>query len=261
VPGCLCGDISHVARIQFVGPDELFAAVRIGTVFASGGAAGGWARIRTWEFGEQLTPFEGSGRERAPMTLAWIRPTIHRITGAEIAITAVSDARRVVARYVDNNMAHAGRPPPTPHVEALRDIVSDLTDLPDVKACGRSPCSLGAEHATNLRVRAPAGLELIGTHLPDMIGDEDTLYSPLRDGRPLGPHTDPARHGAAVDAPPRAGVRGVGDAVEQARCRVLLIGPDGLVVCGVSSRSSAGFPPVTNGLAHLNRARNHVRKG
>jgi hypothetical protein len=97
----------------------------------------------------------------------------------------------VGAAVLNNARAQAALLAPTPQVIALREIVSDLMDIPDVKGyLGRMLSGVGVRYP--LPYDAGTDHELLGGHVPDFVVDDTTLYAIMSDGRPVLLHTPPA---------------------------------------------------------------------
>jgi 2-polyprenyl-6-methoxyphenol hydroxylase-like FAD-dependent oxidoreductase len=135
----------------------------------------------------------------------------------------------VGARVIANTLAQAALMESSPEVDALRELMSELMDIPDVQAhLGRMLSG------TDVRYRLPYSGEGthpdVGTHLPDFVVDGTTLYSLMSDGRPLLLFT-PETADAAIAAEPWA------DRVRPAPAMLLgrrdlaaaLIRPDGVL--------------------------------
>lgn len=223
----------------------------------------GWVRIRLSE------PEGDEPRDRSPVTLAEIQHSLERITGTDVALVDMQDARRirdssrqattyrmgrvllagdaahihspaggqglnlgimdavnlgwklaavitgvcgdnlldtytrerhpVGARVIANTLAQAALLDQTPQTEALRAIFSDLMDIPPVQTyLGRMLSGLDVRYRLPYSVAAEH--HSIGTHLPDFVVDDTTLYALMSDGRPLLLTTPEATDAAATTA-------------------------------------------------------------
>lgn len=226
-----------------------------------GGLHDGWVRVRLNERDDNTPDAYGGDRDRSPVTVQEIRDAIQRVTGIELAITEIQEARRfrdnsrqaatyrngrvllagdaahvhsplggqglnlgimdavnlgwklaavlrgfgrdklldtytrerhpVGAAVLNNTRAQAALLAPTPQVIALREIMSDLMDIPDVKEyLGRMLSGVGVRYP--LPYDAGSDHELLGGHVPDFVVDDTTLYAIMSDGRPVLLHTPQA---------------------------------------------------------------------
>jgi hypothetical protein len=131
----------------------------------------------------------------------------------------------VGAAVLNNARAQAALLAPTPQVIALREIVSDLMDIPDVKGyLGRMLSGVGVRYP--LPYDAGTDHELLGGHVPDFVVDDTALYAIMSDGRPILLHT------------PRAG--GIHKAAEAWQDRVHIVSA---LVLGRPDLSAAPTPP------------------
>ncbi|WP_028924323.1 FAD-dependent monooxygenase [Pseudonocardia acaciae] len=135
----------------------------------------------------------------------------------------------VGAAVLRNTRAQSALMMPGPHTDALRDVVSDLMDLPQANA-------YFAEMMTGLHVRYPmpyAGAHpLLGQHCPNLTvtvrtptaDRRTTLYELAESARPLllHPADDPAPETGRVTAIPTT-------AIERPDLDATLIRPDGVV--------------------------------
>lgn len=152
------------------------------------------------------SPMGGQGLNLGIMdavNLGWkLAAVVRGAVGEQLLDTYNSERHPVGAGVVHNTRAQTALLPPTPQVDALREIFSDLMDLPQVHDhLGRM--LLG----TDVRYRFPyppgCDHELIGGHVPDLVVDDVTLYSIMSDGRAVLLHT-PLTASAATTAEPWA---------------------------------------------------------
>jgi len=273
-----------------------------------GGLHDGWVRVRLNERDVNTPGARGGDRERSAVTVQELRDAIQRVTGVDVAITEIQEARRfrdnsrqaatyrkgqvllagdaahvhsplggqglnlgimdavnlgwklaavlrgfghdqlldsytrerhpVGAAVLNNTRAQAALLAPTPQVKALREIMSDLMDIPDVKEYfGRMLSGVGVRYP--MPYDAGTDHDLLGGHVPDFVVDDTTLYAIMSDGRPVLLHT------------PRAGE--IREAAESWRDRVhivpalvlgrpdlsaALIRPDGVLAWAATSFTS-----------------------
>ncbi len=274
-PGVDSTMVSLIARVRPADPDAFPDKVQTAQgAMQHRGIRDGWVRVRLSE--PERTASES--RDRSPVTMGEIHDALERITGVDVELVEIQDARRirdtsrqaatyrlgrillagdaahvhspaggqglnlgimdavnlgwklaavvtgstgselldsytqerhpVGARVIANTLAQAALLDPTPRVDALREIFSDLMDIPDVQAyLGRMLSGVDVRY--RLPYAAAAEHSLLGTHLPDFVVDETTLYTLMSDGRPLLLHTPAAAETttAAADWADRVHVR------------------------------------------------------
>jgi 2-polyprenyl-6-methoxyphenol hydroxylase-like FAD-dependent oxidoreductase len=138
------------------------------------------------------SPLGGQGLNLGIMdavNLGWKLAAVLRGFGSDELLDSYTRERHPVgAAVLNNTRAQAALLAPNPQVLALREIVSDLMDISDVKEyLGRMlsgvgvrypmPCDAGTDH------------DLLGGHVPDLVVDDTTLYAIMSDGRPVLLHT------------------------------------------------------------------------
>ncbi|MCW2687049.1 MAG: hypothetical protein JWR37_1939, partial [Mycobacterium sp.] len=97
----------------------------------------------------------------------------------------------VGAAVLNNTRAQAALLTPTPEVVALREVMSDLMDIPDVKEYfGRMLSGVGVRYP--MPYDAGTDHDLLGGHVPDFVVDDTTLYAIMSSGRPVFLHTPQA---------------------------------------------------------------------
>jgi hypothetical protein len=148
---------------------------------------------------------------------------------ADELLDSYSAERHPVAAAVGHNTrAQSALLAPGPHTDALRDILSELMDLPQVNA-------YFAELMSGLHTRYPLPYPtedhpLLGAHCPDLALGGSTLYAHTADGRAvlLAPADEPGVAGAAA---PWADRSTIVAAAERDRDDLsgLLPRPDGIV--------------------------------
>jgi 2-polyprenyl-6-methoxyphenol hydroxylase-like FAD-dependent oxidoreductase len=108
----------------------------------------------------------------------------------ELLDTYTRERHPVGAAVLNNTRAQAALLTPSPQVVALREIMSDLMDIPDVKEyLGRMLSGVGVRYPLPY---AGTDHELLGGHVPDFVVDDTTLYAIMSDGRPVLLHTPQA---------------------------------------------------------------------
>jgi hypothetical protein len=134
------------------------------------------------------------------VNLGWkLAAVVNGVCGDNLLDTYTRERHPVGARVIANTLAQAALLDQTPQTEALRAIFSDLMDIPPVQTyLGRMLSGLDVRY--RLPYSAAAEHHSIGTHLPDFVVDDTTLYSLVSDGRPLLLTTPEAADAAATTA-------------------------------------------------------------
>jgi flavin-dependent dehydrogenase len=140
------------------------------------------------------SPLGGQGLNLGIMdavNLGWKLAAVLRGFGHdELLDTYTRERHPVGAAVLNNTLAQAALLAPTPQVMALREIMSNLMDIPDVKDyLGRMLSGVGVRYP--LPYDAGTDHELLGGHVPDFVVDDTTLYAIMSDGRPVLLHTPP----------------------------------------------------------------------
>jgi hypothetical protein len=141
------------------------------------------------------SPLGGQGLNLGIMdavNLGWKLAAVLRGFGDdELLDTYTRERHPVGAAVLNNTRAQAALLAPSPQVMALREIMSDLMDIPDVKEYfGRMLSGVGVRY--HLPYDAGTDHELLGGHVPDFVVDDTTLYAIMSDGRPVLLHTPQA---------------------------------------------------------------------
>jgi 2-polyprenyl-6-methoxyphenol hydroxylase-like FAD-dependent oxidoreductase len=141
------------------------------------------------------SPLGGQGLNLGIMdavNLGWKLAAVLRGLGTdELLETYTRERHPVGAAVLNNTRAQAALLTPTPEVVALREIMSDLMDIPDVKEyLGRMLSGVGVRYP--LPYGAGTEHELLGGHVPDFVVDDTTLYAIMSGGRPVFLHTPQA---------------------------------------------------------------------
>jgi FAD binding domain len=146
----------------------------------------------------------------------------------ELLDSYTAERHPVAAAVLHNTRAQSALLAPGPHTDALRDIMSELMDLPQVNA-------YFAELMSGLHARYPLpyptdGHPLLGAHCPDLAFDGSTVYAHTAGGQAvlLAPADEP---GVARAAAPWADRTTIVAAAELDRDDLtgLLLRPDGIV--------------------------------
>ncbi|MEU1997579.1 FAD-dependent monooxygenase [Nocardia gamkensis] len=117
------------------------------------------------------------------MNLGWkLAATVHGASPESLLPTYSTERHPVGAAVLRNTRAQSALLCPGPHVDALRDIMSDLMDLPEVNR-HLSRLLSGVAHC--YPVPYPAVQPPIGFHCPPMTVDGTPLDRLMTDGRPL----------------------------------------------------------------------------
>jgi 2-polyprenyl-6-methoxyphenol hydroxylase-like FAD-dependent oxidoreductase len=194
------------------------------------------------------SPLGGQGLNLGIMdavNLGWkLAATVRGFGGDELLDSYTRERHPVGAAVLNNTRAQAALLTPTPQVVALREIMSELMDFPDVKEYfGRMLSGVGVRYA--LPYHAGTDHELLAGHVPDFVVDDTTVYAIMSDGRPVLLHTPQA--GAIGEV-----VRSWDDRVHIVLALVLgrpdlsaaLIRPDGVLAWAATPFT----PPDTTGL-------------
>lgn len=117
------------------------------------------------------------------MNLGWkLAATIHGAAPETLLPTYTAERHPVGAAVLQNTRAQSALLCPGPHVDALRDIMSDLMDLPEVNRRFSRLLS-GVDHCYPMPYAAVQ--PLIGFHCPPLMIDGIPLEQLMTDGRPL----------------------------------------------------------------------------
>jgi len=179
------------------------------------------------------------------MNLGWKLAAAARGTDpkGELLDSYTAERHPVAAAVLHNTRAQSALLAPGPHHEALRDIVADLMDLPEVNRFFAELMN-GVHTRYELPYRTGAEPELVGQHSPELAVDDTSLYRLATAGRPLLV-TGPAAEAAEVAAPWADRVDLVAaTTLGRADLAALLLRPDGIVAW-------AGAPDRPADLAQL----------
>jgi len=134
------------------------------------------------------------------MNLGWKLAAAARGTDpkGELLDSYTAERHPVAAAVLHNTRAQSALLAPGPHHDALRDLVADLMDLPEVnRYFGELMNGLHIRYA--LPYRSGAEPEPVGQHSPELAVDDTSLYRLAARARPLLV-TGPAANGAAAMA-------------------------------------------------------------
>ncbi|MEV6969092.1 FAD-dependent monooxygenase [Hamadaea sp. NPDC051192] len=161
------------------------------------------------------------------MNLGWkLGATIRGLAPHDLLATYTSERHPVGAAVLHNTRAQSALLAPGPHVDALRDIMSDLMDLPEVnQRLARMLSGITHRYA----VPGCAAHPIVGTHCPPLTVNDSPLEQFTTDGRPLLLH-------------PQAGNLDLGERVRVVMAEVssdeklaaVLLRPDGVVAWAAS---------------------------
>jgi hypothetical protein len=178
------------------------------------------------------SPFGGQGINlgiQDAANLGWKLARVARGTApAELLDTYTAERHPVAARVLRNSRAQAALLRYGPEVDALRDLLTDLIELPQAKAL-----MIGMVHALDITYGSADGHPLVGTFMPELLTTRADGGTGPADGLADG-------RGLLVDAADSADLRGISgerDDVRWAegRCPAhpevagLLVRPDGYV--------------------------------
>jgi 2-polyprenyl-6-methoxyphenol hydroxylase-like FAD-dependent oxidoreductase len=197
------------------------ASYRAGRVFIAGDAA------------HVHTPLGGQGLNLGVMdavNLGWKLASVVRGNSGEALLDTYSSERQPVgASVIANTRAQAVLSVAAAPNEALRALFTDLMDMPDVHDYLARMLT-----ATDVRYPLPYAIdcehELLGTHVPDFVVDDETLYSLAHDGSAVLVST-PSTSEAAAAAEPWADRVKIVPALVLGRRDVtaILLRPDGVL--------------------------------
>jgi 2-polyprenyl-6-methoxyphenol hydroxylase-like FAD-dependent oxidoreductase len=157
------------------------------------------------------------------MNLGWkLAATVRGKAPDSLLDTYTSERHPVGAAVLHNTRAQSALLAPGPHVDALRDIISDLMDLPEVN---RHLSRLLSGVAHRYPLPHPAGHPAVGAHCPPLTIDGTvSLDQVAAGGRPLllHPQAKQIDTGGRVDA---VQIDGLGDE----RLAAVLLRPDGVI--------------------------------
>ncbi|MFH9864421.1 FAD-dependent monooxygenase [Streptomyces sp. NPDC017202] len=178
------------------------------------------------------SPFGGQGINlgiQDAANLGWKLARVARGTApAELLDTYTAERHHVAARVLRNSRAQTALLRYGPEVDALRELVTDLVELPQAKAL-----LIGMVHALDVTYGSDGGHPLVGTFVPELVttraGSGTGPADCLADGRGLLV--------GAADASDLRGITQVRDDVRWAEGRcpghpevaALLVRPDGYV--------------------------------
>jgi hypothetical protein len=172
----------------------------------------------------------------------------------ELLDSYTAERHPVAAAVLHNTRAQSALLAPGPHHDALRDIVADLMDLPEVNRYFAELVN-GVHTRYALPYRTGAEPELVGRHCPELAVDDTSLYRLASTGRPL------LITQAAAAAQPAATVAEAAapwaDRVDLVTARTLgrtdlaglLLRPDGIVAWACAPDRPAGVAQLRTALA------------
>jgi 2-polyprenyl-6-methoxyphenol hydroxylase-like FAD-dependent oxidoreductase len=153
------------------------ATYRIGRVLLAGDAA------------HVHSPNGGQGLNLGLMdatNLGWKLAAAARGTDpkGELLDSYTAERHPVAAAVLHNTRAQSALLAPGPHHDALRDIIADLMDLPEVNRFFAELMN-GVHTRYDLPYRTGAEPELVGRHSPELAVDDTSLYRLATAGRPV----------------------------------------------------------------------------
>ncbi|WP_216901199.1 FAD-dependent monooxygenase [Nocardia alni] len=214
---------------------------RLGRVFLAGDAA------------HVHSPLGGQGLNLGLMdavNLGWkLAYAVRGAVNAEDLLDSYTRERHPVgAAVLHNTRAQTALLAPTPHAQAMRDIVSDLLDIHEVKVFFN-------EMMTGTAIRYPlphtvGDHPLLGGHIGNVVIDDTSLYTLMADGRPLLIHHVALTDIASV-AQPWADRVHIHSALtlDRTDLAAALIRPDGVVVWAAEPRTPPDPQTLLDALA------------
>ncbi|GIF51347.1 FAD-dependent oxidoreductase [Asanoa ferruginea] len=174
------------------------------------------------------------------MNLGW--KLAATVRGQVSLLDSYTDERHPVgAAVLHNTRAQSALLRPGPHVDALRDIVSDLMDLPEVN---RHLSRLLSGTAHRYPLPYSADHPLTGSHCPPLIVNHTTPLADLaRSGRPLllHPAADAIDTGGRVDQVTTA-------SLDHADLAAVLLRPDGVIAWAAAPGEALDPPSLRQAL-------------
>jgi 2-polyprenyl-6-methoxyphenol hydroxylase-like FAD-dependent oxidoreductase len=179
------------------------------------------------------------------MNLGWkLAAVVHGRAPESLLDTYYDERHPVGAAVLHNTRAQSALLAPGPHVDALRDIMSDLMDLPEVnRQLSRLLSGVTHRYAMPYADRHP----LVGVHCPPLTVDGRTpLAQYARDGRPVLAH--PAADEIRAWLP--AGVTAVrARSMGDDRLAAVLLRPDGVIAWAVAPDGDPDLAGLREALA------------
>ena len=162
--------------------------------------------------------------------------------------TYTAERHPVAAAVLHNTRAQSALLSPGPHHQALRDIVSELMDIPAVNAYFAELLN-GLYTRYRLPYNKPADHDLVGQHCPDLVFGADRLYQHTAEGDPVLLTPTHAPEVAQAAAPWASRVQLVPAGLARHDLSGVLLRPDGVVAwaCGPD------HPPDLEQLGHAMR--------
>lgn len=169
------------------------------------------------------------------VNLGWKLAAVIRGAQPSTLLAGYTDERHPVAAGVlHNTRAQSALLSPGPHVDALREIMADLMDLPEVNR-HLSRLLSGVEH--RYAMPYPNSHPLVGKHCPPLHVNGTPLYETMHDPRPV--LLRPAGFGPAVD-------RNVRElevtSIDRDDLAAALIRPDGVIAWAASATADTADP-------------------
>ena len=155
----------------------------------------------------------------------------------------------MAAAVLHNTRAQSALLAPGPHHGALRDIIADLMDLPEVNRFFAELMN-GVHTRYELPYRTGAEPDLVGQHSPELAVDDTSLYRLATAGRPLLVTGPKAAEAAEVAAPGADRVDLVAaTTLGRADLAALLLRPDGIVAWASAPDRPADLARLRTALA------------
>lgn len=177
------------------------------------------------------------------VNLGWKLAAVIRGAQPSTLLSTYTDERHPVAAGVlHNTRAQSALLSPGPHVDALRDIMADLMDLPEVNR-HLSRLLSGVEH--RYAMPYPSSHPLVGKHCPPLQVNGAALDETMHDARPI--LLRPAGSGCAAAADQN--VRELAaTSIDRDDLATALIRPDGVIAWAASPTDDVADPAFQQAL-------------
>jgi 2-polyprenyl-6-methoxyphenol hydroxylase-like FAD-dependent oxidoreductase len=183
------------------------------------------------------------------VNLGWKLAAVVRGTVHHDLLDSYNHERHPVGeRVITNTRAQEALLEPTPQVAALREIMSDLMDLPEVQRYLGGLLS-GVDVRHRLPYTVDTKHELLGAYMPDFVVDSTTLYTLMSDARPLLLHTSQAAETVQVAEAWNDRLRVISTQVlGQRDLTALLVRPDGVLAWIATAAAPPDLTSLENAL-------------
>lgn len=177
------------------------------------------------------------------MNLGWkLAATVRDSGSGQLLLSYTAERHPVAAGVLHNTLAQSALLAPGPHTDALRDIMSDLMDLPEVNR-HLSRLLSGIEHRYAMPYEHSH--PLVGTHCPPLDAEGTQLQDAMRSGRPL------LLHAAIYACAPEEGVERLEvTSFGRSDLAAVLLRPDGVIAWAASPTGTSNEAGLHEALKH-----------